>query len=328
MLNATKRHFLAATSALASTSVLGLARPALAQRWPAQDIHFVTGTAAGSGGDVIVRYFAEKLRPLAGRTILVENRVGALGNIAVEYVARSKPDGYTILIWGGGNTASMMALRKNPPIDVVKALHVAATINRQAFMFVVDAKTPYYTLADLTKAMLAKGDKASYATSNHEATVMGEIYKQTTGVTAVEVPYKTAADTMNDIFSGAVDYAIHNPVLALAQRSQGRMRILGVGASERFQSVPDIPTMAEQGVPMNVIGWWSATVPAGTPKDVVNQINKWFVEIESTEETRKFLSNLGGDPLIKTPEEAQAMLVQDVVNWHEYVRIAKITPQG
>jgi tripartite-type tricarboxylate transporter receptor subunit TctC len=195
-------------------------------------------------------------------------------------------------------------------------------------MFVVDAKTPYYTLADLTKAMLAKGDKASYATSNHEATVMGEIYKQKTGVTAVEVPYKTAADTMNDIFSGAVDYAIHNPVLALAQRSQGRMRILGVGAAERFQSVPDVPTMAEQGVPMNVIGWWSATVPAGTPKDVVNQINKWFVEIESTQETRSFLSNLGGDPLIKTPEEAQAMLVQDVENWHEYVRIAKITPQG
>jgi tripartite-type tricarboxylate transporter receptor subunit TctC len=91
MLNATRRQFLAATSALASTPVLGLARPALAQRWPAQDIHFVTGTAAGSGGDVIVRYFAEKLRPLAGRTIIVENRVGALGNIAVEYVARSKP---------------------------------------------------------------------------------------------------------------------------------------------------------------------------------------------------------------------------------------------
>ncbi len=328
MLKTTRRQFLTATAALAAPSAIGLARPALAQRWPAQDIHFVTGTAAGSGGDVIVRYFAEKVRPLAGRTIIVENRVGALGNIAVEYVARSKPDGYTILIWGGGNTASMMALRKNPPIDVVTALQVAATINRQAFMFVVDAKTPYHTLDDLTKTMLAKGDKASYATSNHEATVMGEIYKQRTGVTAVEVPYKIAADTLNDIFSGAVDYAIHNPVLALAQRNQGKMRILGVGADERFQSVPDIPTMAEQGVPMNVIGWWSATVPAGTPKNIVDQINKWFVDIESTEETKKFLSNLGGDPLIKTPEEAQAMLVKDVENWREYVRIAKITPQN
>jgi tripartite-type tricarboxylate transporter receptor subunit TctC len=156
----TRRQCLAATSALA-VSAIGLARPAPAQQWPVQDLHFVTGTAAGSGGDVIVRYFAEKLRPLAGRAIIVENRVGAVGNIAVEYVARAKPDGYTILIWGGGNTASMMALRKNPPINVATALQVAATINRQAFMFVVDAKTPYHTLDDLTAAMRAKGDKAS-----------------------------------------------------------------------------------------------------------------------------------------------------------------------
>jgi tripartite-type tricarboxylate transporter receptor subunit TctC len=327
MPNSTRRQFLTAASALASASTLGLSRPALAQRWPAQDIHFITGTAAGSGGDVIVRYFAEKIRPLAGRAIIVENRVGALGGIATEYVARSKPDGYTILVWGGSNVASMMAVRKKPPIDVVTALQIAATINRQAFMFVVDAKTPYHTIADLTKTMLAKGDKASYATSNNEASVMGEIYKQKTGVTAVEIPYKVAADSINDIFSGAVDYAIHNPVLALAQRNQGKMRILGVGASERFASVPDIPTMAEQGIPMNVIGWWAATVPAGTPKEIVDQINKWFVEVESTEETRKFLSNLGGDPLIKTPEEAQAMLAQDVENWRDYVRIAKIEPQ-
>ena len=325
-MTATRRQVLTA-AVLASVCAIKLAGPAAAQQWPAQDIHFVTGTAAGSGGDVIVRYFAEKIRPLAGRTIIVENRVGALGGIAVEYVARSKPDGYTILIWGGGNTASMMALRKNPPIDVAKTLQVVATINRQAFMFVVDAKTPYRTLDDLTKAMLAKGDKASYATSNNEATVMGEIYKQKTGVTAVEIPYKTAADSINDIFSGAVDYAIHNPVLALAQRNQGKMRILGVGANDRFRSLPDIPTMAELGVPMNVIGWWSAIVPAGTPAEIVNRINKLFVDVESTEETQKFLSNLGGDPLIKTPEEGQAMLVQDVANWREYVRIARITPQ-
>jgi tripartite-type tricarboxylate transporter receptor subunit TctC len=327
MSDVTRRRVLAASSALATSAALGVAHPARAQQWPAQDIHFVTGTAAGIGGDVIVRYFAEKLRPLAGRTIIVENRVGALGNIAIEQVARSKPDGYTILIWGGGNTASMMALRKKPPIDVLATLQVAATINRQAFMFVVDAKTPYRTLDDLTKAMLVKGDKASYATSNHEATVMGEIYKQKTGVKAVEIPYKVAADSINDIFSGAVDYAIHNPALALAQRTQGKMRILGVGANERFLSIPDIPTMTELGVPMNVIGWWAAIVPAGTPKPVVNQINKWFVEIESTEETKEFLAKLGGDPLISTPDAGQALLTKDVENWHDYIRIAKITPQ-
>ena len=195
MSDTTRRQFLTATSALASASAWGLRGPLLAQQWPAQDLHFVTGTAAGSGGDVIVRYFAEKIRPMiGGRAIIVENRVGFFGNIAIEYVARSKPDGYTILLWGGSNIAGMMSVLKNPPVDVTKTLQIAATINRQAFMFVVDAKTPYRTLDDLTKAMLAKGDKASYATSNNEATVMGEIYKQKTGVTAIEVPYKTAAE--------------------------------------------------------------------------------------------------------------------------------------
>ena len=318
---------MAATSALTAAAA-GLARPALAQQYPAQAIHFVTGTAAGSGGDLIVRYLAERIRPMAGKPIIVENRVGASGNLAIEYVARSKPDGYTILLWGGNAVAGMMSLLKNPPIDVAKTLRLAATINRQAFMFVVDAKTPYKTLDDLTRAMLAKGDKASYATSNFDATVMGEIYKAKTGVRAVEIPYKTAADTINDMFSGAVDYAVHNPVLALAQQREGKMRILGVGSNERLQAVPDLPTMTEQGIPMNVIGWWAVTVPADTPKPAIEVINKWFVDVVGTDETRKFLNNLGGDPLITTPEQAQALMLQDIDNWREYVRIAKITPQG
>jgi tripartite-type tricarboxylate transporter receptor subunit TctC len=323
-----RRQFLTATSTLTAASAVGFARPALAQQYPAQAIHFVTGTAAGSGGDLIVRYFAERIRPLAGKPIIVENRVGGSGNLAIEYVARSKPDGYTMLLGGGNAIAGMMSLLKNPPIDVAKTLQLAATINRQAFMFVVDAKTSYRTLDDLTKAMLAKGDKASYATSNFDATVMGEIYKAKTGVKAIEVPYKTAADTINDMISGAVDYAVHNPVLALAQQREGKMRILGVGSNERLQAVPDLPTMTEQGIPMNVIGWWAVTVPAGTPKPAVDLINKWFVDVESTEETKKFLNNLGGDPLITTPEQAQALMLQDIDNWREYVRIARITPQG
>ena len=328
MSKTSRRQFLTATSALTAASAIGFARQALAQQYPAQDLHFVTGGAAGSGADLIVRYFADKIRPMAGRNIIVENRLGAGGNLAIEYVARAKPDGYTILLWGGNAIAGMMSLLKNPPVDVSKTLQLAATINRQAFMFVVDAKTPYKTLGDLTKAMLAKGDKASYATNTVDATVMGEIYKAKTGVKAVEVSYKTATDSLNDMISGALDYAVHNPVLALAQQREGKMRTLGVGSNERLQSIPDLPTMTEQGIPMNVIGWWAATVPAGTPKPAVDLINKWFVDIVSTDEAKKFLSNLGGDAFINTPEQAQALMLKDIDNWREYVRIAKITPQG
>ncbi|HVG51094.1 MAG TPA: tripartite tricarboxylate transporter substrate binding protein [Xanthobacteraceae bacterium] len=322
-----RRQFLAATSAV-TVSAFGLAKPAIAQQWPAQDIHFVTGSAAGSGGDIIVRHFQNKIRPMTTRNIIVENRAGAGGNIAIEYVARAKPDGYTILLWGGNAIAGMMSLLKNPPIDTAKTMQLCATINRQAFMFVVDAKSPYKTIDELTKAMLAKGEKASYATNTVDATVMGEIYKAKTGVKAVEVTYKTAADTINDMASGAVDYAVHNPVLALGQHREGKMRILGVGSNERLQSLPDLPTMTEQGIPMNVIGWWAATVPAGTPKIAVDTINKWFVDAVSSEDTKKFLNNLGGDTLITTPEQAQAMMLKDIENWREYVKIAKIVPLG
>jgi tripartite-type tricarboxylate transporter receptor subunit TctC len=323
-----RRTFLAgASAAIAGPGVLS-AGTAFAQQYPTQDIHFITGTAAGSGGDLIVRHLAEKVRLKSGRSVVVENRVGGGGNIAIEYVARARPDGYSILIWSGNSIGAMMSLLKNPPVDVSKTLQVVATVNQQAFMVVVDAKTPYKTLDDLTKAMLAKGDKASYATSNYEATVIGEIYKSKTGVRALEVVYKTAEQSMNDIFSGAVDYAIHNPVLALSQRREGRMRILGSGSAKRFESIPDVPTMTEQGVPMNVTGWWAATVPAGTPPGISAQINKWLVDIVSSDDTRTFLKGLGGDPFVSTVEQSQALMLEEIKNWNGYVKLAKITPLG
>jgi tripartite-type tricarboxylate transporter receptor subunit TctC len=323
-----RRQFITTASALGAASALSLARPAIAQQWPAQDLHFICGFPPGSGADVIVRYFAEKIRPMTGKNIIVENRTGAGGNLAIEYVARAKPDGYTILLHGGNAIAGMMSLLKNPPVDTAKTIQLAATINRQAFMIVVDSKTPYKTLDDLTKAMLAKGDKASYATTTVDATVIGEIYKAKTGVKAQEVSYRTATDTVNDMISGSLDYAVQNPVFALAQHREGKMRILGVGSNERLQSLPELPTMTEQGIPMDVIGWWSASVPAGTPKAAIDQINKWFVDAVSADETKKFLNNAGGYQLILSPEKAQEMMLKEIDNWREYVKIAKITPQG
>lgn len=323
-----RRQFLAGSAALGAAAASQFPMPALAQAYPSQDLHFVCGFPPGSGADVIVRYFAERVRPLAGKNVIVENRVGAGGNLAIEHIARAKPDGHTILLHGGNAIAGMMSLLKNPPVDVAKTIQLAATINRQAFMFVVDAKKPWKTIDELTKAMLEKGEKASYATNTVDATVMGEIYKAKTGVKAVEVTYKTASDTVNDMISGQLDYAVHNPVFALAQHREGKMRILGVGSNERLQAVPDFPTMTEQGIPMNVIGWWSASVPAATPRAAVDAINKWFVQIVSSEETKKFLNNFGGDQLITTPDQAQQLMLKDIDNWKEYVRIAKITPTG
>jgi tripartite-type tricarboxylate transporter receptor subunit TctC len=296
---------------------------------PTPDIHFICAFPPGSGADVLVRYFADKVRPLTGRNIVVENRSGAGGNIAIEYVARAKPDGYTVFVHGASGTAASMSLFKKPPVDVGKTIQVVATINRQPFMILVDAKSPYQSLADLTAAMKQKGVKASYATAAPFGTVVGEVYKLGTGVQAVEVNYKNAIDSLNDQLSGSLDYAVHDPVYALAEQRKGELRTLAVSTAERLKANPDFPTMKELGISnLDLLGWWAAMVPQGTPKPIADQINKWFDQVVATEETRKFLASFGGDQLTMPPDKAQEFFLKEINNWAEYVRIAKIVPSG
>jgi len=312
-----------AAAGLALTSDLSLA-----QKFPSQDFKVVCAFPPGSGADVLVRFFAEELRKKAGRTVIVENRVGAAGNIAAEYTARSKPDGYTIHIHAGSSTAANFHLFKKPPINPSKDLQVAATLNQQPFMVVVAAKSPYKNLKELTAAMVKKGDKASYAESNTTGKVMGELYKGATGVKAVDITYRTANDSVNDFESGTIDYGMMDPVAAIAHAKAGRWRMLAVSTAKRMQALPDLPTMTEEGVPgVELFGWFAAMVPAGTPRPVVDQLNKWFNEIEAAEATKKFLNTYGGDPWITTPDEGQAQLAKDQQAWEGYVKAAKIEPQ-
>ncbi len=315
--------------ALALVGGLGaMAGHVRAQDYPSQDIRFICAFPAGSGADVLVRHFADKLRPIVNRTVIVENKAGAGGNIATEYVARSKPDGHTIFVHAGTAVAANQSLFKKPPVDVAKAIRVAATINRQPFMLVVDAKSPYKTVADLTAAMKQKGAKATYATAAPTGKIMGEIYRSATGIEAVEVAYKSAPDSLNELLSGKLDYGMHDPVFSLAQQREGRLRILAVSTGKRLEASPELPTMAELGIAMDLTGWWAAMVPAGTPKPVIDTIHRWFVQMVSSEETKAFLNSFGGDPYINTPERAQEMFETAIREWGEYVRMAKIEPAG
>jgi tripartite-type tricarboxylate transporter receptor subunit TctC len=311
-----------ALAALCALAPLG----ALAQSYPSQDIRLICAFPAGGGADVLVRYFAEKLRPIAGRTVIVENKPGAGGNIATEFVARAKPDGYTIYVHAGSAVAANQSLFRKASVDVLRDIRVAATINRQPFMLVVDAKSPYKTVADLTVAMKQKGDKATYATSAPTGRIMGELYKRAMGLKSVEVNYRTAADSLNEMLSGKVDYGMHEPVFALAQAREGRFRILAVGTGRRLDALPDLPTMGEAGVPMDLTVWWAAMVPAATPQPIVETIHRWFAQIVATGDTRAFLNNFGGDPFVNTPEQGQALLARDVKDWGDYVRLAGIEP--
>ena len=318
----TRHEFLRSAGALALTA--GVGGSALAQDYPNEDIHLICGVPPGAGADVVVRHFAEKLRVLAGRTTIVENLVGANSYIATRYVARSKPDGYTLFPYAATTVALIYHLYKNPRVEVGKALQVAATTNNGAFMLLVDAKSPYKTVAELTAAMKKKGSSASYATASNTGRIMGALYKVGAGLDAVEVPYRAAGDSLSEMLIGGLDYGLHDPVFAVAQQRAGRLRILAVSTSERLGNLPDVPTMKESGVPMDLNLWWGVMVPIGTPRPIIDKINDWFREIVSSEDTKKFLALSGAEPMIRTPDEAQAMFQKTIKEWGDYARIAKL----
>jgi tripartite-type tricarboxylate transporter receptor subunit TctC len=316
-------------AALTAVVLFAGVNAATAQQYPAQDIRFICAFPAGSGADVLVRYFAEKVRTLAGKPVLVENKVGANGEIAAEYTVRSKPDGYTVYVHAASTVAANHWLLKKPPIDVVKDLQIAGGVNEQPFMIAVAVNAPYKSVADLTEGMKKKGSKASFAESNVTGKVVGALYKRATGIEAEDISYRTANDMLNDFQSGTIDYGIVDPVFALIQQREGRIRNLAVVTPKRMQAVAELPTMVELGFPdIHISSWFAAMVPSATPPAVVDQINVWFSEVGKMDETRKFLNQFGGDPLIITPAEGQNRLVSDVKDWGEWVKAAKIEPQG
>lgn len=318
-----------ARGAAAAVTLAALGKPALAQQYPSADVHFICAFPAGSGADVIVRYMAEKLRPkLGGRAALVENKPGALGNISTEYLVRSKPDGHTILIHGASGVAAAASLLKNPTVDVSKSVQLVGTINKQPTMMAVHTSKPWKSVAEVTAAMKEKKEKGTYATTNPVGKVMGAIYKKTLGLQTVEVQYKTAADSINDLASGTVDYILVDNVFAMAQVREGRLRVLSVSTDQRLNANPDIPTMGELGVPMNLTGYFGLMVPTGTPEPIMRQLNEWTAEVVGTEETKQFLGKFASDPWVTKHGEAQAYFLKDIENWKNYVKVAEIEPQG
>ncbi len=317
---------------LAAPSLLLLASAgrSVAQTYPDSNIRVLCAFPPGVGLDQMVRYFGNKLQAICGRTVVVENRPGAGGAIATEALVRAKPDGYTIFVHAGNALAANQHLMKNNQVDVREKIVIASTISKQAFMLAVNAAAPFNTLPELTAHLKTKGDKATFATGSVGAgvgDVMGALYNQKMGLQAVAVNFKTPDASLNDLMSGQLDYGCYDPAFAIAQQKAGRLRILGVASSDRRRSMPDVHTMTELGIPMDLLGWFAVMLPTGTDAAIVNQLNTWTKQIIGDPETMKFLSIFGGDPWVSTPQEGQARLNQDIAAWGEYVRIAKMTPQ-
>jgi tripartite-type tricarboxylate transporter receptor subunit TctC len=313
---------------LASAAMPFLTAGAFAQdaNYPAREVRAICGFAAGSGADIFVRYFTEKMQPFLGGTIIVENRVGASGNIAVGHVARSKPDGYTILINAPSSIAAAMSLYKDPGYDAETAFDVLGSVCLLPSAVSVAPDSPHKTLQDLIKVLREKGDKASYGVIAPSAQVAAALMKDTLKLKVVEVPYRTAADSVNDLQSGAVDYMVYDPIFAIPRHRQGKLRVLALSAKERMTTAPDLPTMHESGVPgVDIVAWWGLSVPKGLPPAIRDKLSKAFLQMASLPATKAWLAEYGCDSFVIGPEQAQKRMIQDIEDWRRYVKLANLT---
>lgn len=324
----TRRTLLESSGALAAAAALPVSAFAQEPYPGSRDVHVICAFPPGSGADLFARYFAENMRPFLGGTVVVENKVGASGNIAINYVAKAKPDGYTILIHAPSSIAGNMSLFKDPGYDV-NAFEVLGSVNRFPWTLSVSAKSPHKTVADLVAAVKAKGGKASYATTAPSGQVAGALMKSILKLEVVEVPYRTAPDSVNDLDSGAIDYGMYDPGFAIPRHREGKLRVLAVSSKERMSATPDIPTMHESGMPgIDVIAWWGVVVPAGVPAPIKDKIGGAFIKMAQKPETKKWLVDVGAESWVVGAAEAQARMIQDVKDWAEYVKIAGIEPKG
>ena len=302
---------------------------AQAQEYPTREIHAVCSYAAGSGADILVRYYSDKLAKLAGKPVVVENRAGAQGLIGTEYASHAKPDGYTLLVLPASSTlAAAPFLFKKLPYDPFKDFTPVAPISSLNFVIAVEGRSPIKTVADLMAEMKKKPDHGSYGISNNTAQVAGEVFKEMSGLKSVLVPYTTIAPAVTDMLGGRLDYIVGDATFMAGQVKSGRVRVIAVTGSRRSGSMPEVPTMMESGFPgYDISAWWGVVAPAGTPRPIVDKLAGWIAQINASEETRQFLFTNATDVLNGTPESMLVMLKQDYERWARYTKVARIEPQ-
>jgi tripartite-type tricarboxylate transporter receptor subunit TctC len=311
-------------------AALGLllhAAPARAQQdFPNRPLHVFIGFPAGSGADILGRYFTAQLEKLAGKPVVVENKPGANSNIAAGLVAKAKPDGYSILFIANSNMAGSRYLFKNLPFDTVKDFVPAASYAQIAFVLTVGAKSPIKNMAELT-AYLKGRTQNKYGTTNQTAILASEYYKQVAGVQGVNVAYKTAPEALADVEDGTLDFMIMDGTFAVGPIRAGKIRALAVTTAQRIATLPDVPTMIEAGLNFEWSPWWGVYLPAGTPEPIVARIGAWMNQITKTEEARQFLERIAALPMHDDSMSAHARLLADIEKWAPLVQAAKIEPQ-
>ena len=306
---------------LCALGVLG--GEALAQAWPSKPIRYVVPYAPGGSTDIVARVLAQKLSASLGQQVIVDNRPGAGGSIGADMVAKSPPDGYTMVTAVTGIMAINQFLYRKLPFDPEKDFAPVTQVGSLPLILVVHPSIPAKNVKELIAIAKARPGQLNYGssgvgTATHMTT---ELYKSMAGVDIVHIPYKGSGQVMGDIVGGQLALIFDQIVSSLPHVQGGKLRMLAITSAKRFVSLPDLATVAESGVPgYESISWAGVAVPAGTPKDIIGRLHGEFVKALALPDIRERFIRDGIEPVGSTPEQFAEHIRRERIKWAKVVK--------
>ena len=310
-----KRAIVAA--AMAAGFMLVAAAPAVAE-WPAdRPIHVIVGFGAGGGTDIVSRIIAQPLSELLKQSVIVDNKVGAGGTIAAETVARADKDGYTALMTSPAHTVSA-AMLKSIRYDAVKDFAPVSWVADSAFVFVARKEFPANDIKGLVALAKASPGKLNFADVGVGSTqnFAGELLRQMAAIDVKHIPYRNTPGVVAALLAQEVDYGVELAHAVRGQVEAGQLKLLAVGSPARWPTIPNVPTVAESGVPgYSVVGWYGWMYPAGTPQAIIDKTNAALKEVLSRPAIREQLEKVGAVVHVSTPAEFAKHVEDEVAKW-------------
>jgi tripartite-type tricarboxylate transporter receptor subunit TctC len=300
-----------------------VAGEAAAQTFPNRPVRFIVGFTPGGGVDINARLLAAKLSDFLGQQVVVESKPGAGTNIANEYVAKSTPDGYTLL-FNSAAFAVNLALYRNPPY-ALRDFAPVSVFSESVNLLVVSASLPARTLQDLVNMARERPGALNYSSAGAGTTqhMAAELFKLRSRTNIVHVPYKGSAPALTALIAGEVQLSFSNTVAINQHVRSGRLRALAVAGARRTDLMPEVPTMKEAGIEgVEVPLWFGLLAPAATPREVVQTLAAGVAKAARSPDLRQKLIDQGADPVGNSPEEFERQLRDEVTRWHEVVKVS------
>ena len=308
---------------LAAIALLGAAATAAAQTWPAKPVRLVIPFAPGGGADIAGRLLAHELGESLKQSIIVENRTGAGGTIAPDNVAKSPADGYSVVLAHVGGIAIAPYLFKKLPYDPEKDLAPVTLVVNGLSVLVVNPSLPVKSVAELVAYAKANPNKLSFSSAGTgtDTHLAAELFKSMTRTQMVHVPYKGGAPALLDLIAGRVQLSFASVATTISAIQGEKLRALAMTGARRFELLPNVPTVAEAGVPgYEINNWYGLFVPAGTPGDVIKRLNAEAAKALQKPEVRAKLVAAGLEPSWNTPEQFAAYIRAESAKWGKIVR--------